>query len=893
MTDITQVLLAKYSAKSSERSIENDTFQQDQLLSYRQAAALLHCFQPDLLKPLSNEHLHKKPFTLLHDDIVGFSGGFADGLYTLKPEIRREALKTFASRKLMAQGLLANPNRMQTHLQQLWEDYLNTGVFPIADELQYRQLIDLYQVVNWVEGIEQDLPDANILLGLIKRKSVLANFEHLVISNFTGRVEELELLRAHIEGSAESSKPVLSIFGSGGIGKSALIGKILYESATAQEDKRLPYIYLAFDLPSLRIENPVTILSEAASQLELQYPKIAGRVEEFKNYIRYYGTELAGHGTRGIISTSRQERISVNAKSNEMLFKEFADLLTTVREISSGSNKLKNILLTFDTFEEVQYRDRESLDPFWNMLAIITKWFPYLRILIAGRTPITNTPYPTSLLDEISLGGLKMTDRKSLLVRLGIINKSIAQLVAERVGGNPLSLRLAARVITDEQDTGNLNDTIPENWLLFKMDEQLIQGQIYKRVLNHIHNEDVRKLAHPGMVLRKVTPELILTVLAPICDIQVNGPAMAQELFALLEQEHSLVQLGEFGTLKYRPEIRQVMVRLLQQDKFEEVRSLHENAIDFYYDKAGTEARAEELYHRLALGVDETDVLDKRWVNGIEQSVSSTLDEYSDRMKAWLASKTSLEVPREVFQNANVIEWERNITRKVKKALLNMDMPRTFELLHERTERSLSSPLFAIEAKANLIYNQADRADQVIDEGIKKVSQSTNRGRLAELFWLKSQIAVMKNDILEANQCLQEAQLAIQHASNPVTLIHILCQRLLLLKTYPEYFVEADEILRSELSTACLRLNKNQKYVPEFIILLAVGFLGGEYPKTIDRLQDYYSVFENDNNSVAGEEKNMLVNENLRGLEKFREVWEGGDDDDESRHLEQNYQSFA
>lgn len=892
MMDLTQTLLAKYSAKASERTGNFNIEDEEQLWSYRKAAALLHCFIPDSLNPLRPDHVHKKPFTLLHDDIVGFSGGFADGLYTLNPAIRSEALKRFASRKQMKESLDANPYRIHTPLQDMWEDYLDTGVFSRPDELQYRQLINLYQIVTWVDGIESNLPDATELLSLIRRKSVLANFEHLVTSNFTGREEELELLRDHITGSAETSTPILSIYGPGGIGKSALVGKILYERATANEEERLPYIYLAFDQPSLRIENPVTILSEAASQLELQYPEITDAIQNFKNNIREYSSGKSEHSSRDIISNSRAERISSNASRNGILFYEFSDLLKNVRKHTSQGNKQhKNILLTFDTFEEVQYRDRESLYPFWNMLETIINSFPHLRILIAGRTAITASLYPSDLLNEISLGELKMNDRISLLSRLGIANEYISQLIAERVGGNPLSLRLAARVVTDEQNAGNLNDVIPKKWLLFQMDEQLIQGQLYKRILNHIHHEDVRKLAHPGMVLRKVTPELILKVLAPVCEIEVETLAKAKELFQELEKEHVLVQLGEFDTLRYRPEIRQVMVRLLQQDKFEEVKLLHQKAIDYYFHEDGTDARAEELYHRLALDEDEPYDLSQRWVAGIEQSIASTLDEYSDRMKAWLASKMSLEVPREVFQNASAIEWERNITRKVKRALLNMDITRVFDLLNERNERSISSPLFALEAKAFLLNDQPDNADSVIDNGINQVSQSTNRGRLAELFWLKSQIAVLKNDVLQSDEFLHQAQLAIQHATNAVTLIHILCQRPLLHKTYPIFNAENDQKLRSELSTACFRLNKNQKAVPHFIVLLAAGFLGGEYPKTISRLEEYFFVDVKENRHSPGDEKNMLVNENLRGLEKYREEWEGNDDDD--HQLEEAYTNFA
>ena len=48
-------------------------------------------------------------------------------------------------------------------------------------------------------------------------------------------------------------------------------------------------------------------------------------------------------------------------------------------------------------------------------------------------------------------------------------------------------------------------------------------------------------MAHPGLVLRRVTPDLILKVLAQPCGIEVPDEETARELFDELAREVSLV----------------------------------------------------------------------------------------------------------------------------------------------------------------------------------------------------------------------------------------------------------------------------------------------------------------------------------------------------------------
>jgi hypothetical protein len=146
---------------------------------------------------------------------------------------------------------------------------------------------------------------------------------------------------------------------------------------------------------------------------------------------------------------------------------------------------------------------------------------------------------------------------------LGVGPPERARAIARQVGGNPLTLRLAARVAADEEAvTGGIEALETRRFGFLAVSPALIRGQLYRRVLDHIHDPDVRALAHPGMVLRRVTPDIIREVLGPRCGI-AGVESKALKLFEALQKEHALVLIEGDGSLRYREEVRRPVLELL------------------------------------------------------------------------------------------------------------------------------------------------------------------------------------------------------------------------------------------------------------------------------------------------------------------------------------------
>jgi cellulose synthase operon protein C len=129
------------------------------------------------------------------------------------------------------------------------------------------------------------------------------------------------------------------------------------------------------------------------------------------------------------------------------------------------------------------------------------------------------------------------------------------------VGGSPLSLTLAARIYHQTGLSGV--DTIARRkWLMFSIKEAEVQAALYWRFLDQI-DEDLRPLAHPGLILRRIDADVILKVLAGPCGLSLTE-TKAQDLFGRLKEEVTLVSPNPDGTdaVRHLADLRRFMLGL-------------------------------------------------------------------------------------------------------------------------------------------------------------------------------------------------------------------------------------------------------------------------------------------------------------------------------------------
>ena len=605
------------------RSVESDSTSEidRRRLDYRQAAAVLHVFALSELRPVRLQE-DNGAATVLFDDTIPATGWADQGLRTLRQNVRREAIRTLGSRAALRDALKANPERRTTEVQRLFERWLVSDKLDLAT-LSSRQLQAATVLCDW--GLEQfGFPPQRNVEEAWLRRSVVAPFE-ILAEGFIGRKAELETLRQYV-GLSESSLwsraraflrrgsavgPLVA-FGPGGIGKTALIARFILDYFDSRESSRFPFVYLPFDDPSLDAGEPSTLIAATFKQIEAHCagnPELAGNpdvvrtIPSFRKVLDDYLDRREGLSSRAARTASQRERIDSLHKLDRQLKSNLTKVLRVISEGSSDGTNAAPILFVLDSYEEVEFRTARDLQLLWNFFDELAKSLPQIRIVVAGRSSPHGEKYGKLRAQFLPLEELTPEDAAILLQRLGVDNREVVDAVINQVGRSPLTLRLAARVLRDEDaNASGIRGLSTTRFGLFRIGPELIRGLLYRRILDHIHDPDARALAHPGMALRRVTPEIIRDVLAPVCGLGYPTLERAEELFRCLHDEHTLVQLDETGALRYREEIRRPMLALLTSDKPSQTEQLHRVVADYYADQNDDISRAEEIYHLLMQG---------------------------------------------------------------------------------------------------------------------------------------------------------------------------------------------------------------------------------------------------------------------------------------------------
>ena len=747
---------------------------------YHQAAAVLATFDSDSLNPITpiiDSDEAESAIEDLKDESVMLP--FSESRrhrWFLTPDRRIEVLRYLREQDLIEAALAANQPRSTEDdpIQRALDQWLNWWLTTTTTEteslsiseragaatmmatvgLSLTELTTTYKVVGWLRDAGFDaLPNLQVIATRIDALTLLEPFQHIAGKHFRGRKEELQKLRAHVGVippqsfvehakrvgkwvidqaasvfSTQSSKALI-IFGPGGVGKSTLVARFILEHVQAHEQDRFPFSYLDFDRPEVAADEPLTLLAEAVRQLGIEYPL----VREACNRVRQKWLErLAVHSAKGRANPGELERMRTAAVS---------DFISIVHGLDAMN---RPVVFVLDTFEGVQYHGQAAMDAILLMLQGLSRKLPNLRVIIAGRSEI-----PGWDLVPLSLGVFDEDSAIGYLSARGVQDADLAKKIYAQVGGSPLSLKLAADLTESDMPNGGFLDIETRDHFFRKLKADQIQAQLYRRVLEHIrgeHAENLRKLAHPGLVLRRVTPELIKDVLAGPCDVKIKTLDEAQRLFDALRREVSLVQPDPDGALRHRADLRRLMLELLQQEQPEKAKTIHAAAVAFYEAGRDTDLeRAEEIYHRIWLDQDSPSVT-RRWRSDVQRYLYNALPELEGTRKACLAAHLGVEVDDATLAAARLPDWERLVAERAEKFISLGQPDRVLQLIQMRSERTPTSQLFIVEARALTRHGQPGEAITLLEAGIDLALKHGERPSALERGLLLAEIVLANKD---------------------------------------------------------------------------------------------------------------------------------------------------
>lgn len=460
--------------------------------------------------------------------------------------------------------------------------------------------------------------------------AILGSYLGLLSHGLVGREAQRQRVEAFVDGSSgdagstedpsppwdtNGSLPVLTLTGIGGAGKSTLLADVLRPrlEALLSGQSAPAVIVIDLDRVAFRPHAGVELSYEVTRQLEVAWPELAegladARVHETQS--RLDRREFAGGTNLDVESSTR------SSYSFESIVRQL---------VTTSPRRDEPVVLVLDTFEEWQrarpiaggpratWNDPDQVMSNWLLGLRDGMGLGGLRVVVSGRAPFDGMAG-----HEVRLDDLSAASAAALLGRLGV-EPDVGSRLAAVVGGNPLSLHVAARFV--HRLSGEDRETfLADGALDSGLDEELRRAVLYDRFLEHIADEDVRRLAHPGLALRRVTTDLVREVLAGPCGFTAMSEELANHLVDRLSDEVWLVRPAEDGSLRHQPEVRRAMLALMSRDPEMRgrVRAIHERAAQWYNPRPdlmepATPENVEAFYHRMMLSSGEPPVFEGEW----------------------------------------------------------------------------------------------------------------------------------------------------------------------------------------------------------------------------------------------------------------------------------------
>jgi hypothetical protein len=514
---------------------------------------------------------------------------------------------------------------------------------PTAAELKRR--LDLAELIE----------PLRIIVGLGDPSDILRK------DRFAGRAEEMAELRSFVdeldsesllEGfsrtvtrvgrsiattlGGDTRARMLMLFAGGGLGKSTLIAKFFLDHALGK--RSFPFAYLDFDRSTIQPRSPEQLLIETARQVAVVYPDLASPLGRLREELR-----------RGLADGSAAG---------------FSDLCGQFREIirrSIADSPARCFLLVLDTVEVIQ-TDPAALFGVKRFLTTLAELgFPELAIVVSGRREVSE------LSDEPSLWSARLRELEPLTIAdavqmVDLLGESLStnwprvwsvkivgQASDPSIRREPLTLRVAFEIVrnAEAERRGAIVDEIAK--LGIAADTTFV-GKLYeKRVLDHVGDERARKLAWPGLVVRRITREIATQVIAPICGMSADDASVA---FDRLGQEVWIVDRDGDG-LRHRADLRSRTLPLMRFRDPEQFRRLASAMVDYLEGPSSNieNARAEAIYYRLLRG-DDPSFLEAIWSADLEHTLSGTIDDFEPESSVAVALSGRLSqgpLPREVL----------------------------------------------------------------------------------------------------------------------------------------------------------------------------------------------------------------------------------------------------
>jgi hypothetical protein len=471
---------------------------------------------------------------------------------------------------------------------------------------------------------------------------------------FVGREEELKRLRIFVDEISSRSiseglerglntlgqnligmeQPgIMVIQAPGGLGKSTLLAKFVLDHAITQQTP-FPFAYLDFDRAQLDPRRPRQLLIEIARQVGLQFPAAAPRFNKLSESIR---TEFVS--------------ATPNPGSASEITDPFASFVEVLREHATLGQRA--FLLVLDTMEAVQW-DVVAMEQLASLLGQFrVKGLDELKVVVSGRADVPELRRargPGNAKNNRQLGPLQVEEARQMAQALGRAaigdewnpewSTAVAGKKDHAIRREPLAVRVVVDLITAEQAEKRAKLVQEISELGPAHNQDFVARMYLKRVVNHVRHPLAEKLAWPGLIVRRLTEDIVRELLAPLCGLE---PSQAQEAFEALGREGWMVT-QEGDALRHRQDLRARTLPLMKSKDPEKFYEVVREAVAYFgkYQTRSVEDRAEWIYQRLLMG-ENPEVVAREVTDDILPLLGRAAEDFPPDSPAasYLASRTS------------------------------------------------------------------------------------------------------------------------------------------------------------------------------------------------------------------------------------------------------------
>lgn len=395
----------------------------------------------------------------------------------------------------------------------------------------------------------------------------------LLGAGFVGRDAEKAKIGLWLDTPSQTS-PIQALFVSGlpGIGKSTLLEEAV--RAARESSRWWLVVRLDFDRAGLDVQDWVGLTVELARQ-------ITAELGEHTQALRDARLEASGAPLSETVP-------AVKGEARERVPTPLARTMAAQVQASA-----RPVLLVLDTLEILRGRGETHPKRLFDWIdQLVYLGLAPMSILAAGRGDALDSA-PERIGQRIDLQGLDDESADRLLASLGVSSLSFGAIRAI-ADGSPLVLRLAAAVA---RDAG------PAALERVAQKKDLAAAYLYRFLLSRIGDSTLRSLAHPGLVVRRISAEVIAEVLGPQLGFGRFDSRVAAELFEELSSQYWLVEPDPTapGFVKHRTDMRSVLLRLLYSTSPARCARIDRAATAWFAARPEPWCAVESAYHRLQL----------------------------------------------------------------------------------------------------------------------------------------------------------------------------------------------------------------------------------------------------------------------------------------------------